>query len=302
MITEVEGIKVGHWTDPEGLTGCTVVIPPEGTVGSCEWRGGSPGDREWVLLQPENHVDRVNAVLLSGGSAFGLSAADGVMRWLDERGVGWPAAGGLVNVPIVPAAILFDLAYGDPHARPGPEQGRSACEAASEGPIETGSVGAGMGCRCGKLFGLEWATKSGIGTASERQGDLAVGAIVAANPVGDVLDEEGRVLAGSRAPEGTPPATYRVSENTVLGVVATNAVLTKQEAHLVARAGQDGIATVVRPAHTRYDGDVVFSLGTRRVEASFDLVVALATRVVAGAIRQGVRAAKGAGGIPGLAG
>lgn len=301
MITDVEGVRVGHWTDPVGLTGCTVVLLPEGTTGSCEWRGGSPGDREWVLLQPENHVDRVHALVLSGGSAFGLATADGVMRWLDEKGIGWPAAGGLANVPIVPAAILFDLVFGDPKARPGAEEGRLAADAATAGRIETGSVGAGMGCRCGKLLGMEWAAKSGIGSASVREGELVVGGLVAANPVGDILDEKGEILAGSRAPVGTPPANFSRSENTVLGVVATNAILTKQEAHLVARAGQDGVATVVRPAHTRYDGDVVFSLGTRQVEASVDLVSALATRVVAEAIRQGVRTAKGAGGLPGLA-
>lgn len=301
MITDVEGIRVGHWTDSEGLTGCTVVLAPEGTVGSCEWRGGSPGDREWVLLQPENHVDRVHAIVLSGGSAFGLAAADGVMRWLDERNIGWPAAGGSINVPIVPAAILFDLVFGDPKARPGPDQGRLAAEAAKSGPIETGSVGAGMGCRCGKMLGVEWATKSGIGTAAAREGELVVGALVAVNPVGDILDEKGEELAGSRAPEGTAPARFSRAENTVLGIVATNAILTKQQAHLVARAGQDGVATVVRPAHTRYDGDVVFSLGTREVEASVDLVSVLASRAVAEAIRQGVRTAKGAGGLPGLA-
>ncbi|MGH2708597.1 MAG: P1 family peptidase, partial [Actinomycetota bacterium] len=167
MITDIEGIRVGHFTDPVGVTGCTVVLPPEGTVGSCEWRGGSPGDREWVLLQPGHRVDRVHAIVLAGGSAFGLAAADGVMSWLEDHDIGWDVRG-LVKVPIVPAAILFDLGIGDPGARPGPAAGRFACEHARDGQLETGSVGAGTGCTAGKLFGVEWAVKSGLGSASLR--------------------------------------------------------------------------------------------------------------------------------------
>lgn len=300
MITRVEGIRVGHWTDPEAVTGCTVVLPPDGTVGSCEWRGGAPGDREWVLLQPEQRVDRVHGVVLSGGSAFGLATADGVMRYLEENDIGWDVAG-FVKVPIVPAAILFDLGLGDASVRPGAQEGYLACDSATEGEFESGSVGAGAGCTAGKFYGVQWATKSGIGSASVEDGDLVVGALVAANPVGDVLDESGEVLAGSRAPEGTDPMVLAPRENTVLGVVATNASLTKPEVYLMSRAGQDGVAGVVTPAHTRYDGDVVFGLATGRVEASVDLVCAMATQAVAAAIRQGVRAAKGTGGLPGLA-
>ena len=300
VITDVDGIRVGHWTDPVGITGCTVVLLPEGTVGSCEWRGGAPGDREWVVLQPEQRVDRVHAVVLAGGSAFGLAAADGVMGWLEERGIGWDVAG-LVKVPIVPAAILFDLPLGDIHARPGAAQGRSACDAAAAGVFETGSVGAGTGCTAGKLRGVEWAVKSGIGSASVGEGDLVVGALAAVNPVGDVLDERGDILAGSRAPEGTPPVALSPVENTLLGVVATNGRLTKAEAHLVARAGQDGIARVIAPAHTRYDGDVVFSLGTCQVAAPVDQICILASEAIVRAVRQAVRSAKGLGGFPGLA-
>jgi L-aminopeptidase/D-esterase-like protein len=300
VITDVEGIRVGHWTDPLGITGCTVVLPPAGTVGSCEWRGGAPGDREWVVLQPQQRVDRVHAVVLSGGSAFGLAAADGVMRWLEERGIGWEVAG-LVRVPIVPGAILFDLALGDPGARPGPDQGRLACERASAGTFETGSVGAGTGCTAGKIHGPQWGMKSGLGSASVRDGDLVVGALAAVNPVGDVLDERGAVLAGSRAPAGTPPMALSPVENTILGVIATNARLSKPEAFLVARAGQDGVARVVAPAHTRYDGDVVFSLGTCQVAASVDQVCVLASEAIVLAIRQAVRSARGLGGLPGLA-
>lgn len=299
MITDVPGIRVGHWTDLEGITGCTVVLPPDGTIASCEWRGGAPGDREWVLLQPEQRIDRVHAIVLSGGSAFGLACADGVVRWLEERGIGWDVAG-LVRVPIVPAAILFDLGIGDPKARPGPDEGIAACESATGGRFEMGTVGAGTGCTAGKFFGLEWAIKSGIGSDSIRQGDLVVGALVAANPVGDIMDETGRVLAGSRAPEGTDPARFSPPQNTVLGVLATNAALSKYECHLLSRAGQDGISAVVRPAHTRYDGDVVFGLGTGQLEASIDQVIALAPQVMAGAIRRAVLSARGVAGIPGL--
>ena len=296
MLTDIPGIKVGHWTDPVGMTGCTVVLCPEGTVGSCEWRGGSPGDREWVLLQPENRVDRVHAVVLSGGSAFGLATADGVMRWLDERGIGWSAGGGKFNVPIVPAAILFDLGQGDPNARPGATEGRAACDAAGSGTFVTGSVGAGTGCTVGKLHGIEWATRSGIGTHTVVAGtDLMVSALIAVNAVGDIFDEDGSVLGGSRAPEGTPVMPLPVMQNTVIGVVATNATLSKNDAFLVARAGQDGISAVVHPAHTRYDGDVIFGLGTCQIDAPLDQVLALASLAVAGAIRQGVLAAKAHG-------
>lgn len=300
MITDVEGVRVGHWTDLDGITGCTVVLPPEGTVGSCEWRGGAPGDREWVILQPGQRVDRVHAVVLSGGSAFGLAAADGVMGWLEERGVGWDVAG-LVRVPIVPAAILFDLGLGSAHTRPGAREGRLACEAATTGAFETGSVGAGTGCTVGKLHGVQWATKAGIGSASVGDGSLVVGALVAVNAVGDVLDERGGILAGSRAPEGAPVVPLALRAQTVLGVVATNADLSKAEAHLVARAGQDAIARVVTPAHTRYDGDVVFSLGTRQVAAAVDRICMLASEAIITAIRQAVRSARGLGGLPGLA-
>ncbi len=300
MLTDVPGIRVGHWTDRRGLTGCTVVLLPEGTVGSCQWRAGSPGDREWVILSPENRVDRVHAVVLSGGSAFGLASADGVMSWLAERGIGWDTVIPGIKVPIVPAAILFDLGIGDPRARPGPLQGRAACDAAVATEFEIGCVGAGTGCTTGKLFGLQWASKSGIGTASDSRGDLVVAALVAANPLGDVIGDDGSVLAGSRAPAGTTPA-IALGSNTVIGVVATNARLSKQETYLVAGAGQEGVSAAVRPAHTRYDGDVIFGLSAGEVQASIDEVMLMAAGVVAQAIRSAVTSAKGAGGLPGLA-
>lgn len=303
MITDVEGIRVGHWTHPEGITGCTVLLLPEGTSGSCEWRGGAPGSREWVVLQPENRVDRVHAIVLSGSSAFGLAVADGVMSWLEERRIGWEVGGRFdppLRVPIVPTAILLDAGAAHPEARPTAESGRLACESATDGEFECGSVGAGTGCTCAKIYGVEQGMKSGIGTASVSRGDLVVAALVAANPVGEVLDENGGILAGSRTSDRST-VFQLTGGNTMLGVVATNGRLSKQDLFHVARAGQDGIATVVRPAHTRYDGDVVFSLGTRAVDAELDLVLALVPQVIAAAVRHGVRSAKGAAGFPGLA-
>ena len=300
MLTDVEGMKVGHYTDLEGMTGCTVIVPPEGTVASCEWRGGAPGDREWVLLQPEQRVDRIHGLVLAGGSAFGLAAADGVMGWLEEHGIGWDV-GGFVKVPIVPAAILFDLGIGDPKARPGAEHGRMACEAASTGPHGTGSVGAGTGCTAGKAYGREYALKSGIGTASAREGDLVVSALVAANPWGEVLFEDGTIMGAERLPAGAALKFPQPGQNTLIGAVATNAVIDKHQAFQMAKAGQDGVSTVVSPAHTRYDGDVIFGLGTRRVAAPIDIVLALSSRVVAQAVRHAVSSATSAGGLPGLA-
>lgn len=303
MITDIDGVKVGHWTDAEAVTGCTVILPPDGTVGSAEVRGGAPGTREIALLHPSQRVDRVHGIALSGGSAFGLAVADGVMRWLAERGIGWEVGDGKrfqVKVPIVPAAILFDGSVMGLRT-PGADEGRQACDAATDGAFETGSVGAGMGCTCGKARGLEWRMKSGLGTASLMEGDVITSAIVAANPVGDILDERNEVLAGSRAPEGTPQVIARPGANTVIGAVVTNAKMSKTEAMWLARGGQDGIATAIRPPHTRYDGDVVFGLATGAVEEDPDLVISMASTVMADAIRQGARAAKGTTDSPGLA-
>ena len=299
MITDVPGVKVGHWTHDEALTGCTVIIPPEGTVGSAEVRGGAPGTREIAALQPEQRVDRVHGLVLSGGSAFGLATADGVVGWLEENGIGWDVAG-MFRVPIVPAAILFDLGMGQ-GKRPGAVEGRQACEAASEEPFQRGSVGAGAGCTCGKLYGLEWGMKSGIGTASVKDGDLIVSAIVAANPVGDILGEDGTVIAGSRAPEGTPRMRARPGENTVIGAVVTNATLSKTTALWMARGGQDGIAASVKPPHTRYDGDVVFGLATGGIQGDPDLVISMASEAMAAAVRDAARSSAGTKDFPGVA-
>ncbi|HSL15932.1 MAG TPA: P1 family peptidase [Actinomycetota bacterium] len=305
MITDVAGIRVGHFTDLDAATGCTVVLPPPGTVGSGEVRGGAPGTRETDLLRPGMLVEEVHAVLLTGGSAFGLAAAEGVVAWLEERGIGFDT--GVAKVPIVPAAVLFDLGVGSATVRPGPDQGRAACDAAS-GRLAEGSVGAGTGATVAKLHGPHRAVKGGIGTASAREQELVVGALFAVNAVGEILDEQGGVLAGARPSNGdeatdqdghaTSPPFPMPGTSTVIGVVATNARLSKERAHLLAVAAHDGVPAAVRPAHTLWDGDTVFTLATGEVEADQETVERLVEHVVAGSIRRGVRAATSIGGVP----
>jgi L-aminopeptidase/D-esterase-like protein len=315
----IEDLAVGHWTDPVGLTGCTVVVPPPGNVAAAAVRGGGPGTRETDLLQPQAHVEGVSAVLLTGGSAFGLAAAQGVVAWCERRGLGY----GRFDrpIPIVPAAVLFDLAVGDWEARPGPAEGEAACLAAStaEGPL--GNVGAGMGATVGKSAGPEHMTKGGLGWAVVEAGPVTVGALAAVNAGGDVLDEDGTVLAGARVPGGartalrellTAPTAAADGEvrsepvppggSTTLGVVATNATLTKVEVHRVAVQAHDGMARAILPVHTSFDGDTVFALATQRVPAAMDLVAFLAEEALAAAIRAGVRAAGPVAGIPAASG
>ena len=298
MITRVPGIRVGHATDPVGLTGCTVVLCPPGTIGSGEVRGGAPGTRETDLLRPGMLVEEVHAVLLTGGSAFGLSAADGVMRFLEERGIGFDAD--VAKVPIVPAAVLFDLGVGDPNVRPIPSAGYAACHSASEDVVE-GSVGAGTGATVAKIRGLSHAMKGGVGTASVEEDGLIVGALFAVNALGEIVDDDGDVLVGARG--GDDDADAEPPEppvgNTTIGVVATNARLSKERAHLLAIAAHDGLARAIRPSHTIWDGDTVFTLATGEVEASQARVEELAERVVAEAIRRGAQLAEGIPGIPG---
>lgn len=312
MITRVPGIRVGSWTDPDALTGCTVVLCPPETVGSGEVLGGAPGTRETDLLRPGMLVEVVHAVLLTGGSAFGLAAADGVVRWLEERGIGFDAQ--VARVPIVPAAVLFDLWVGDARVRPGPEEGYAACEAASDGSVPEGNVGAGTGATVGA-----GAAKGGLGTAAEEEDGLIVGALFAVNALGNVVGDDGTVIAGvadDAADEGAPrpvlwgPAAGAarpspsgedpppVPSNTTIGVVATNARLTKERAHLLARAGHQGLARAVRPAHTIRDGDTVFTLATGEVDAPQPRVEELAERATAEAIRRAVRAAVSVPGVP----
>jgi L-aminopeptidase/D-esterase-like protein len=300
MITDVTGIRVGHWTDDAAATGCTVVLAPEGTVGSGEVRGGAPGTRETDLLRPGMLVEDVDAVVLTGGSAFGLAAADGVMRWLAEHGRGFDA--GVARVPIVPAAVLFDLGVGDPNARPGPDAGYAACDAAADGPVAEGTVGAGTGATVAKLHGLAGQLKGGIGTASAREGSLVVAALFAVNAVGEILGPSDEVIAASRTapaePAGAPAWPPPAGTNTVIGVVATNARLSKERAHLLAVAAHDAFASAIRPAHTVWDGDTVFTLATGHVRAAQDVVERLAERVTADAIRRGVTTATGLAGVP----
>jgi L-aminopeptidase/D-esterase-like protein len=316
-LTAVPGIRVGHVTEPQGLTGCTVILCDGGAVAGVDQRGGAPGTRETDLLRPMHLVQEAHAVVLAGGSAFGLAAADGAMRYLAERGVGYRTGAG--RVPIVPAAILYDLAVGRSDARPDAEMGYRACQAASDAAVAQGNVGAGTGCSAGKALGAGRATKTGLGSAAvggagcppSLGGGLVVAALFAVNPFGAVVDEAGRILAGPRPLRGagfadtltllrsrTGRLALRVAGATVIGVVATNARLTNEGANLVAQMAQDGLARAIRPAHTLFDGDTLFALATGRVRASPTLVGAYAAEVTAEAIRRAAYAATAAGGLP----
>ncbi len=312
-LTAVLGLKVGHHTLAERPTGCTVVLAEAGVVAGVDVRGSAPGTRETDLLQPVNLVDRVHAVVLSGGSAFGLDAASGVMRYLDERGVGYETA--VARVPIVPAAILFDLAIGNPKIRPTADCGYRAAQSATAGPVLEGNEGAGAGATVGKMGGSHRAMKGGIGTASIVMPDgLVVAALVAVNAAGDVVDPAtGRVVAGVRTADGRGLADVRTllrdgslvprarpGESTTIGVVATNARLTKTEATKVAQMAQDGVARAIVPSHTPFDGDTIFALATGTLEKPADLLTvgALAADVVATAILRAVRAARSIEGYP----
>jgi len=298
VITAVRGIRVGHSTDRGGLTGCTVVLCPPGTVGSGEVRGGAPGTRETDLLRPGMLVEEVHAVLLAGGSAFGLAAADGVMRYLEERGIGFDTQ--VARVPIVPAAVLFDLGVGDPKARPGPSEGYAACDQASE-RVEEGSIGAGTGATVAKVLGLSRAVKGGVGTAALEEEGVIVAALFAVNALGEIVGEDGEIEIGARpAPEEGGEPAVPPTGNTTIGIVATNATLSKERAQLLAQAGHEGIDLAIRPSHTIWDGDTVFSLATGEVEAPQAMLEGLATRAVAEAIRRGVRLAEGIPGVPGV--
>ena len=314
-ITDVEGIKVGHYTDLEGITGCTVILCEDGAVGGVDVRGSAPGTRETDLMHPVRLVQRVNAVVLTGGSAFGLDAATGVMRWLEEREIGFDVGVGVV--PIVPAAVLFDLAIGDPRARPDAEAGYQACEGALDGPVAEGCTGAGTGATVGKLLGSKFATKSGLGTAAVKIGKgLVVGAIVALNAFGDVVDpKDGRILAGTRKPvvggfvntvermQGNLGQTILGLANTTLAAVATNAYLTKEATNKMAQMAHDGLARTIRPAHTMFDGDTVFALATGKKSKKGDgadpsVVGAAAAEVLAQAVVRAIQAAEALGGVP----
>ncbi|HMM52732.1 MAG TPA: P1 family peptidase [Burkholderiaceae bacterium] len=301
-IASVRGIRVGHHTDRRRATGCTVIIADAGATAGVDVRGAAPGTRETDLLAPCNLVDRVHAIMLAGGSAFGLDAASGAMRYLEERGIGIDV--GVAKVPIVPAAVLFDLDSGDPRIRPDADAGYQACVAASANPPAEGSVGAGAGATVGKLFGRQRAMKGGLGSAALTVDGLTVGAIVAVNAVGDVTDPAtGRVLAGARSADGDSlldtraallagelPVAPLEGTATTIGCVATDAVLTKAQAQRIARQAHDGLARTINPVHTSYDGDTLFALGTGAAERPGNLLLlgVLAAEVVAIAVQRAV--------------
>jgi len=311
MVTDVPGIKVGHFTDDKALTGTTVILCPPKTRASCEVRGNSPGSRELALLAPEKSTQEIHAVVFTGGSAFGLAAADGVMRWLEEHGVGYSTP--WAKVPIVPTAVVFDLNVGSSTIRPDSLSGYQACDAASGGQVEEGNVGAGTGATVGKWRGFDSWMKGGVGTASVRVGELIVGALAVVNAVGDVVDSDGSVLAGARAGDGhffgevegyRPLARGKVLEesNTTLVLAATNARFSKLELFRVSQRMHDGMARAIVPVHTSYDGDVSFALSCGDLSADLDFVSELAAHVTAESIRRGVKAARSVKAIPGLAG
>lgn len=322
-ITDVSGVLVGHAQDTEALTGCTVILCEKGAVGGVDQRGGAPGTREVDALHPMHLVNKVHGVVLAGGSAFGLESATGVMRFLEEKGVGFDTR--VAKVPIVPAAILFDLGIGNANVRPDAAMGYLACQNASSEPPEEGNVGAGTGATVGKILGPGQCMKSGVGTASLEIGaGVIVGAIVAVNAFGDVIDpSNGQIIAGARSKDvgplhiGAPgyfADTLQVMQtligrtligfgshgNTVIGVVATNAKLDKEAINKVAQMAHDGLARTIRPAHTMVDGDTIFSLATGEHAADVNIVGAYGAEVFAQAILRAVRAAKSISGIPAI--
>jgi L-aminopeptidase/D-esterase-like protein len=292
-----EGFSIGHWTDASARTGCTVILCPGRTVGGCDVRGSSPGTRETALLESGKKMEEVHAVLLSGGSAFGLAAADGVMRFLEEQGTGYRTPWGIV--PIVPAAVIFDLNVGSASVRPTAGSGYAAARAASGAGIEEGAVGAGAGATVGKWAGPGFSMPGGFGLSSMEKDGLIVCAASVVNSIGDVLDDAGGVLAGARDEQGAWRSagdplrilSVRVkpsSSNTVLVALMTNGALSKVDANRVAMRAHDGMARAVRPAHTSYDGDTVFCLASGKVEADIDLVAEMGAEVTAMSIRRAV--------------
>jgi L-aminopeptidase/D-esterase-like protein len=313
-ITDVEGLEVGHWTDLEAATGCTVILCRQGAVGGVDVRGSAPGTRETDPMRPMSLVQQAHAVLLTGGSAYGLDAAGGVMRWLEEQSIGFDVGVGVV--PLVASAVLFDLTIGRSDLRPGPDAGYAACQSANDGPVDEGCVGAGTGATVGKLLGPPLATKSGLGTAARRiAGEVTVGALVAVNALGDVVDPStGEVVAGPRDPAGQgfvntmerlhgdlSQTMLGFPSSTTLAVVATDAVLTKEGANKMAQMAHDGLAQAIRPVHTMLDGDTVFALATgRRTEVSVDVsaVGAVAASALAEAVVRAVQQATSLAGVP----
>lgn len=313
-ITDVTGIKVGHYTDREAATGCTVILCEKGAIAGVDVRGSAPGTRETDLLRPGNLVEKVQAVLLSGGSAFGLDAAGGVVRYLEERGFGHETM--VAKVPIVPAAILFDLNVGSAKIRPGIEEGYKACLVATEKEVSEGCVGAGTGATVGKILGVERAMKSGLGTVSCKIGDdVIVAALVVVNAIGDVIDHQtGKIVAGPRNEQNNGflstselltggAYTYRknlLATNTTLGVVATNANLNKEQVNKLAQMAQDGLSRAINPSHTMYDGDAIFALSVGNKTGDITTLGTAAAELVANAIVRAVQQAETLAGIPAI--
>jgi L-aminopeptidase/D-esterase-like protein len=322
-ITDVPGIKVGHAQNEKALTGCTVVLVESGAAGGVDQRGGAPGTRETDAMRPMHVVDKIHAIVLSGGSAFGLDAAGGVMRYLSEKGIGFDT--GVAKVPIVGGAVIFDLAIGDPSVHPDAEMGYQACLSASAGEVPQGNIGVGMGATVGKMLGMTQSMKSGVGSASEDLGGgLIVGAIVAVNAFGDVVDPgTSRIIAGTRTLHKGPIAigkgeifadtlnlmktmtgktimSVAGGSNTVIGVIATNARLNREQTNKVAQMAQDGLARSIRPAHTMMDGDTIFALATGKKPADVNIIGAYAAEVFARAIEKAVRFASPVNDIPSI--
>lgn len=305
-LTDIQGIRVGHFTDSRRPTGCTVVLVEAGAVAGVDVRGSAPGTRETDLLKPHNTVQKVHGIVLSGGSAFGLDSAAGVMAFLEEKGIGYPTKHS--RVPIVPAAVLYDLGIGEASIRPGHDSGYQACQNATQGPVQEGNVGAGAGATVGKLLGAERAMKGGVGSASLQVENLVVAALVAVNAAGDIIDPtNGQVVAGARSKDGkslanmsdvlkTSPLTGLTGqgEHTTLGVVATNAKLGKAAMHKIAQMSHDGLARAINPVHLPVDGDTIFSLTTGTLEGTnLGQVGALAAEVISQAVVRSVLMARG---------
>jgi len=311
-LTDVPGLKVGHWTDLEAATGCTVILCPEGAVAGVDVRGGAPGTRETDLLNPTCMVEKVHAICLAGGSAYGLAAADGVMRWLEEHGYGFDVR--VARVPIVPTAVIFDLALGRAAVRPDATAGYAACEAASDGPIAEGNVGAGTGATVGKILGYQYGMKGGLGTASLcLNNGVVIAALAVVNAAGDIIDTKThQIVAGARRAEGQGFANIMRTlaggveasreswgaRNTTLGVVATNVALTKAGTNKLAQMAQTGLARAIRPVHTLIDGDVVFALSLGDKSGDPGVIGALAADVLSEAIVRAVQAAETLHGMP----
>lgn len=314
-ITDVQGVKVGHYTETGRPTGCTVLLFEKGATAGVDVRGAAPGTRDTELLNPINTVQQVQAILLSGGSAFGLEAASGVMRYLEEHGIGFHIGASIV--PIVPAAILYDLGVGDGKIRPTMESGYKACQAATAGKVAEGNVGAGTGATVGKMFGMKGAMKGGIGTASIRVGKtgIVVAALVAVNAVGDVVNPKtGKIVAGARKLDGSgfentmaqlregQAVEFPMGTNSTIGVVATNVALNKAQATKVAQMAHDGLARAINPVHTLADGDTIFAVATGavKVRANHSSIGALAAEAMSEAVLRAVMSARGLPGIPSI--